>query len=58
MKENLTAASVDIAAIDIVIEGGYCETFIYWVGHGIGIKGMDLYKIQDILKSSNLSDSP
>ncbi|KAJ5450817.1 uncharacterized protein N7458_007266 [Penicillium daleae] len=40
MKENLTAASVDIAARDIITRAGYGGTFTHRVGHGIGIKGM------------------
>lgn len=39
MRENSTAASVDIAARDIITEAGYGETFTHRVGHGIGIKG-------------------
>ncbi|KAF3398512.1 hypothetical protein F1880_006498 [Penicillium rolfsii] len=38
MKENSTAASVDIAARGIITEAGYGETFTHRVGHGIGIK--------------------
>jgi Xaa-Pro aminopeptidase len=43
MKENLTAASVDIAARNVITEAGYGETFTHRVGHGIGIKGMNFY---------------
>ncbi|CAI7625180.1 unnamed protein product [Penicillium bialowiezense] len=38
MRENSTAASVDIAARDVITEAGYGETFTHRVGHGIGIK--------------------
>lgn len=39
MRENFTAASVDIAARDVITEAGYGEAFTHRVGHGIGIKG-------------------
>lgn len=39
MRENSTAASIDIAARDVISEAGYGETFTHRVGHGIGIKG-------------------
>lgn len=39
MRENATAASVDIAAREVITEAGYGETFTHRVGHGIGIKG-------------------
>ncbi|CAG8358900.1 unnamed protein product [Penicillium salamii] len=38
MWENATAASVDIAAREVITEAGYGETFTHRVGHGIGIK--------------------
>ncbi|CAG7920229.1 unnamed protein product [Penicillium olsonii] len=38
MRENATAASVDIAAREVITEAGYGETFTHRVGHGIGIK--------------------
>lgn len=38
MRENMTAASVDIAARDVISAAGYGETFTHRVGHGIGIK--------------------
>jgi Xaa-Pro aminopeptidase len=59
MKENLTAASVDIAARNVITAAGYGEAFTHRVGHGIGIKGMDLYRIHNLIrKSSNLANSP
>jgi Xaa-Pro aminopeptidase len=39
MKENATAASVDIAAREVITDAGYGKTFTHRVGHGIGIKG-------------------
>lgn len=39
MREHFTAASVDIAARDVITESGYGEAFTHRVGHGIGIKG-------------------
>ncbi|KAJ6133108.1 hypothetical protein N7471_008323 [Penicillium samsonianum] len=38
MRENMTAASVDIAARDVISHAGYAEAFTHRVGHGIGIK--------------------
>ncbi|CEO59575.1 Putative Xaa-pro dipeptidase [Penicillium brasilianum] len=38
MRENLTAASVDVAARQVITEAGYGVTFTHRVGHGIGIK--------------------
>ncbi|KAJ5314837.1 uncharacterized protein N7443_001721 [Penicillium atrosanguineum] len=38
MRENFTAASVDIAARDIISKAGYGDSFTHRVGHGIGIK--------------------
>ncbi|CAG8121985.1 unnamed protein product [Penicillium olsonii] len=38
MRENATAASVDIAAREVITEAGYGEAFTHRVGHGIGIK--------------------
>ncbi|CAG8253209.1 unnamed protein product [Penicillium salamii] len=38
IRENATAASVDIAAREVITEAGYGETFTHRVGHGIGIK--------------------
>ncbi len=35
---NATAASVDIAARDVITSGGYGKQFTHRVGHGIGIK--------------------
>lgn len=40
MRENSTAASVDIAAREVIRKAGYGETFTHRVGHGIGIKGL------------------
>ncbi|KAF2093222.1 Creatinase/aminopeptidase [Rhizodiscina lignyota] len=37
-KPNNTAASVDIAARDVITDAGYGELFSHRVGHGIGIK--------------------
>jgi Xaa-Pro aminopeptidase len=39
MRENLTAAGVDIAARNVIGKAGYDGTFTHRVGHGIGIKG-------------------
>lgn len=39
MRENFTAASVDIAARDVISRAGYGGAFTHRVGHGIGIKG-------------------
>lgn len=39
MRENLTAAGVDIAARQVIDDAGYKHTFTHRVGHGIGIKG-------------------
>ncbi|KAJ5818966.1 hypothetical protein N7474_004557 [Penicillium riverlandense] len=38
MRENYTAASVDIAAREVINNAGYEGTFTHRVGHGIGIK--------------------
>ncbi|KAJ5666579.1 hypothetical protein N7462_010988 [Penicillium macrosclerotiorum] len=38
LRENHTAASVDIAAREIIVNSGYDGTFTHRVGHGIGIK--------------------
>jgi len=38
MTENSSAASVDIAARDVITQAGYGPTFTHRVGHGIGIK--------------------
>ncbi|KAJ5725003.1 uncharacterized protein N7483_006360 [Penicillium malachiteum] len=38
MRENYTAASVDIAARKVITDAGYGEAFTHRVGHGIGIK--------------------
>ncbi|KAJ5625324.1 hypothetical protein N7510_001633 [Penicillium lagena] len=38
MRENYTAASVDIAAREVINTAGYEGTFTHRVGHGIGIK--------------------
>lgn len=40
MREDTTAASVDIAAREIINAAGYEGTFTHRVGHGIGIKGV------------------
>lgn len=37
-KPNNTAASVDIAARDVICNANYCKEFTHRVGHGIGIK--------------------
>lgn len=42
MRENSTAASVDIAARDVISRAGHGEAFTHRVGHGIGIKGKSL----------------
>lgn len=39
MRESMTAASVDIAARDVISRAGYGDAFTHRVGHGIGIKG-------------------
>lgn len=39
MRENYTAASIDIAAREVINTAGYEGTFTHRVGHGIGIKG-------------------
>ena len=39
MRENRTAASIDIAARDVITRAGYGDAFTHRVGHGIGIKG-------------------
>ncbi|KAL1966867.1 hypothetical protein VTN77DRAFT_3832 [Rasamsonia byssochlamydoides] len=39
LRANATAASVDIAARDVITRAGYGDTFTHRVGHGIGIKG-------------------
>lgn len=41
MRENSTAASIDIAARDVITKAGYGDAFTHRVGHGIGIKGQD-----------------
>lgn len=38
-KPNNSAASVDIAARNVITKAGYGEMFTHRVGHGIGIKG-------------------
>lgn len=38
LKPNNTAASVDIAARDVISAAGYGDYFTHRVGHGIGIK--------------------
>jgi Xaa-Pro aminopeptidase len=43
MRENCTAANVDIAARDVISKAGYGEAFTHRVGHGIGIKGNLIY---------------
>ncbi|OKL58276.1 hypothetical protein UA08_06561 [Talaromyces atroroseus] len=40
LHANATAASVDIAARDVITSAGYGHAFTHRVGHGIGIKGM------------------
>lgn len=37
-KPNNTAASVDIAARNVICDAKYCKEFTHRVGHGIGIK--------------------
>jgi Xaa-Pro aminopeptidase len=39
LHANATAASVDIAARDVISSAGYGHAFTHRVGHGIGIKG-------------------
>jgi len=39
MKPGNSAASVDIAARDVIIHAGFGKDFTHRVGHGIGIKG-------------------
>jgi Xaa-Pro aminopeptidase len=38
LKSGNTAASVDIAARDVIEKAGYGDAFTHRVGHGIGIK--------------------
>ncbi|KAF2771074.1 Creatinase/aminopeptidase [Teratosphaeria nubilosa] len=38
LRENSTAAAVDIAARTVIEEAGYGDAFTHRVGHGIGIK--------------------
>jgi Xaa-Pro aminopeptidase len=38
LKSGNTAASVDIAARDVIEKAGYGNAFTHRVGHGIGIK--------------------
>ncbi|KAL1986498.1 hypothetical protein VTN96DRAFT_6257 [Rasamsonia emersonii] len=38
LRANATAASVDIAARDVITQAGYGDAFTHRVGHGIGIK--------------------
>lgn len=38
MQASNSAASVDIAARDVITDAGYGDEFIHRVGHGIGIK--------------------
>jgi len=38
MRPGATAASIDIAARDVITVAGYGEAFTHRVGHGIGIK--------------------
>lgn len=40
LKANNTAASVDIAARQVISEAGYGYAFPHRLGHGIGIKGI------------------
>jgi Xaa-Pro aminopeptidase len=39
LHANATAASVDIAAREVIESAGYEHAFTHRVGHGIGIKG-------------------
>jgi len=39
LRPNNTAASVDIAARNVIADYGYGEAFTHRVGHGIGVKG-------------------
>lgn len=41
MRENSTAASIDIAAREVISEAGHGDAFTHRVGHGIGIKGRE-----------------
>jgi len=38
LKPGSTAASIDLAARNVIKEAGYGEEFTHRVGHGIGIK--------------------
>lgn len=38
LRENHTAAAVDVAARDVIAAAGYAHAFTHRVGHGIGIK--------------------
>lgn len=38
-RVDASAASVDIAAREVITDAGYGEAFTHRVGHGIGIKG-------------------
>lgn len=46
IRVNATAASVDIAARDVIERAGYGHAFTHRVGHGIGIKGQSSVNIQ------------
>lgn len=39
MRPGNSAASVDIAARDVITRSGFGQAFTHRVGHGIGIKG-------------------
>jgi Xaa-Pro aminopeptidase len=39
LRANMTAASVDIVAREVITRAGYGDAFTHRVGHGIGIKG-------------------
>ncbi|KAJ5117038.1 hypothetical protein N7456_001386 [Penicillium angulare] len=54
-RENYTAASVDIAARNVIDEAGYEGTFTHRVGHGIGIKGKFGFQIFHIFQSRVLT---
>lgn len=38
-REGATAASVDAAARQVIVDGGYGDRFIHRLGHGIGLDG-------------------
>lgn len=51
LRANQTAASVDIAARDVISDAGYGDAFTHRVGHGIGIKGKYEGSVQECNKT-------